>query len=527
VFCHEGNTNTSAIQVPIAALSLLSVLLITAACLEMEQIETHYETLGLQVGASLTDVKQAYRKLVKIWHPDCFPNNVQMQKQAEEKIKELNEAYRVLKSYQPDSNSANASSAYSSNAVTYTTKPINAEDLYRQAKKSFEQGRYEEAVETLSMAIRVNRSYVEAYQLRSIALEQLGFEYRASSDRGKVAELKRLKNPQSSNKTYRSSSQTARKHASPSPVTTPTSQNWNCIYTFSEHAEAIATLATYRHGKMLVSGSKDNTIKLWNLQTGKLFCTLLGHSAPVLAVAISSDGQLLASGSADQTIKIWHINTASLIRTIKGHEGEVRSICISADRKILISGSADCTVKFWQLSSGSLLRSITKHQSSINSIALSPSNQRLVIGSEDGTITLWFMNMINSLQTLNCYASCATQSPILSTAIHPNGDRFTIGCADASLQIRDIGSGILIHKLTNHIKAVHSIAFSSDGFAIASGGFDQKINIWDWKQGILCHTIKHPAPITSVIYRCDRDSLIAGGIDGIIKIWQRDQSRNL
>ncbi|MGK7901848.1 MAG: WD40 repeat domain-containing protein [Hormoscilla sp.] len=56
---------------------------------------------------------------------------------------------------------------------------------------------------------------------------------------------------------------------------------------------------------MLASGSNDNTIKIWNLRSGRLLRTLTGHSGPVRSVAISPDGQLLASGSNDNTIKIW------------------------------------------------------------------------------------------------------------------------------------------------------------------------------------------------------------------------------
>jgi WD40 repeat protein len=58
-------------------------------------------------------------------------------------------------------------------------------------------------------------------------------------------------------------------------------------------------------GQMLASGSEDKTIKLWNLKTGDLLCTLTGHEGSVRSVAISPDGQTLASGSHDNSIKLW------------------------------------------------------------------------------------------------------------------------------------------------------------------------------------------------------------------------------
>ena len=62
-------------------------------------------------------------------------------------------------------------------------------------------------------------------------------------------------------------------------------------------------------GQTLVSGSDDNTIKLWDLYTGQLLHTLEGHAEDVSSVVISPDGQTLASGSWDKTIKVWNLPT--------------------------------------------------------------------------------------------------------------------------------------------------------------------------------------------------------------------------
>ena len=102
-------------------------------------------------------------------------------------------------------------------------------------------------------------------------------------------------------------------------------------------------------GKTLVSGSADNTIKLWNVETGQEIRTLKGHDELVRSVNFSPDGKTLVSGSDDKTIKLWNVETGQEIRTLKGHDNWVNSVNFSPDGKTLVSGSADNTIKLWNL----------------------------------------------------------------------------------------------------------------------------------------------------------------------------------
>src|SRR4051794_25806481 len=77
--------------------------------------------------------------------------------------------------------------------------------------------------------------------------------------------------------------------------------------TLKGHADTVYSLAYSQDGKTLASGSRDKTIKLWDVATGKERATLEGHTDCVCAVAYSPDGKTLASGSLDETIKLWDI----------------------------------------------------------------------------------------------------------------------------------------------------------------------------------------------------------------------------
>jgi WD40 repeat protein len=101
----------------------------------------------------------------------------------------------------------------------------------------------------------------------------------------------------------------------------------------------------------LVSGGAENTIKVWDVQSGQELQTLRGHSGDVYAVAFSphDGGRWVASGSEDSTVKVWDSRSGELLRTFRGHTGLVCSLAFSRDGKRLYSGSRDTTVKVWDL----------------------------------------------------------------------------------------------------------------------------------------------------------------------------------
>lgn len=81
------------------------------------------------------------------------------------------------------------------------------------------------------------------------------------------------------------------------------------MQSFTGHSHIIPCLVISADSKILISGSRDKTIKMWELETGELIRTLKGHTDGVHTLALSPDGQIIASGSADKTIKLWHLET--------------------------------------------------------------------------------------------------------------------------------------------------------------------------------------------------------------------------
>ena len=170
---------------------------------------------------------------------------------------------------------------------------------------------------------------------------------------------------------------------------------WNAwrsrpVRTLRGHRNNVKAVAWNPDGTMIASGSKDRTVRLWNPDSGKNTATLRGHEKTVEAVAWSPDGTMIASGSDDDTIRIWDATaTDSPLYVLEGHTGRVNTLAFHPTNSVLASGSSDGTIRLWNPATGVHKITLTGHSHSVNTIAWNSDGSLLVSGGGDDTIRLW------------------------------------------------------------------------------------------------------------------------------------------
>ncbi|NIM14810.1 MAG: hypothetical protein GTO45_22710 [Candidatus Aminicenantes bacterium] len=124
------------------------------------------------------------------------------------------------------------------------------------------------------------------------------------------------------------------------------------------------------------------------------------HSGTVNCVAVSPDGKYIVSGSYDQTLKLWDKSSGKEIRSFKGHEGDVSSVGFSPDGKHLISGSYDNTLKLGDAATGKEIRTFKGHTDRIWSVGFAPDGKTVLSVSDDSTIKLWDIQTGQCIKTI-------------------------------------------------------------------------------------------------------------------------------
>ena len=297
-------------------------------------------------------------------------------------------------------------------------------------------------------------------------------------------------------------------------------KNWENyqVEDFSQYLAAVSSVVFSPDGKMLATGSRETTVKILEIPTGKVINTFPADDSIIWSVAFNSDATQLVAGTYYWRVMIWNVPTvAEEPFQIFEHRAPIWSVVMSPDDEIVASSSGDKRVKVWNLKTGSLIFSFPDHSDTIYSIDISSDGKKLVSGSADQTIKIEDLDTGDLINTLNGHTGA-----IRSVKITPDGKKIVSGSYDTTVKIWDLKTGKLIKTLSGHTAEVISVDISRDGRYIASGGKDNNIKVWDLEKGELLNTLTgHTDEVYTVAFSPDGNSIASGGKDRTIKLWQR------
>jgi WD40 repeat protein len=294
---------------------------------------------------------------------------------------------------------------------------------------------------------------------------------------------------------------------------------WSCARILRGHDNRVQSVAFSPDGSQIASGSLDETVRIWNAQTGHVIGEPFRGHDMVRSVAWSPTSPRIASCSG-HTVVVWDTNTRERAALLEGHKHNVLCVAYSPDGSRLASGSVDCEIRIWNADTGELVGiPLVGHNRSVNCITFSPDGKQIASGSDDRTVRIW---NAQTGQVIGEPLRGHTKT-VWSVAWSPNGSLLASGSSDNTIRIWDIQTRRLISGLQGHSLIVTSVAFSPDGSRLASRSYDGTIRFWDPRSGKYLERIDKPFQggfINSIAFSPDGQR-IAGSDNKTVRVWAR------
>jgi WD40 repeat protein len=295
------------------------------------------------------------------------------------------------------------------------------------------------------------------------------------------------------------------------------------------HGGVVYQAAVSKDGKRIVSASSDNTIRVWDVNTGKQLRQLIGHNGLIRTLAISPDGKRAVSGCTDQTCRVWDLDSGKELFQIQGHTSYVYTVAIAPDGKTGLSVSSDGAIRQWDIKSGKDIRKFQGHTRYVSSLSFSADGKRLLSSSADGTMRLWDVQNGNELRrfdvggkggpgkaTRPVYAALSGDGKV---ALSATTSTPKVG-VPSDVWLWDAQAGKQLAQLSGHTNIVYGVALSPDGRRALTSARDNTVRLWDVKSGKEIQ--RFDAPLTTicrVAFLANGRMAISTHNDGTIRLW--------
>jgi WD40 repeat protein len=295
-------------------------------------------------------------------------------------------------------------------------------------------------------------------------------------------------------------------------------------------------LSLSRNGKTLVTAGTDGVIRIWNVTSGQIERTFVGHLNSVYKADFSPNEKFIASSSRDMTVRIWGFAAGQELYKLTGFKCSVKNIAFSRDGQMLAAVGNDGILKLWNVKTGKELKSLVHTDSpevdvSVYSVVFSRDGRRIYAGNGDGTISEW--DVMTGKET-NVWK--AHKDTIIALAFSPDYRLLASdGYNEANVKLWDAKTKReirLFEMKTSEglLEQSHTLAYSPNGRFIASSvtGFDEKLRqfvyvrtyVWNVKTGEKLFTFEgQKFDVGGLAFTSDNRFLISGSADTTIKFY--------
>jgi sugar lactone lactonase YvrE len=271
----------------------------------------------------------------------------------------------------------------------------------------------------------------------------------------------------------------------------PVTREPRILCTYQGHQAQVNALAWSPDSRLLVTGSQDNTVQIWEALKGEQRVTFRGHTDSVNVVTWSPDGRLVASAGCDKVVYVWRAETGEIIRAYHGHTALLtRGLAWSPDGSRLASGAWDSTVQVWDARSGETLLTYREHHAVVNVVAWSPDGRMIASGSgsPEGLVKLWDARSGETLLTYEEHGAEAGQMMIPGTD-EPRG-----------------------------LSSLQSLSWLPNGLRIVSAGLRWVCRVWDITTG-QDTTIFDQQTCGPVAVAPNGELLLSRSVGGGVDVW--------